>query len=149
MRRVLHPVRVLAVDPGPTPGLAAYDTETQEFRAWICPRWSDGVGQVYGGKGSIPQWSVIVCESFSIGGSRRKSSNETIEMIGALRWCCLDNSIPFVEQSPADAAGFVTNRKLKAMGWYTPGAADHARSATAHLLLYLTRARLIDVRQLL
>lgn len=138
----------VALDPGPTPGFAQYDPEQGAFKAWIEDDWWCGAARIRHLFENGPP-SVLVVERFSIGGARRKSSNETIEMIGMARYFAKDYGVPFVEQSPADAAQFSTPAKLKAIGWYTPGAADHARSATGHLLLYLARARLIDLSQLL
>lgn len=141
-------MRILAVDPGPTPGFAAYDTETEAFSAWTAASWEDGCGQITRvDADSRTAWDVIICEDFFISGARAKDSNVTIEMIGVARWFAYEWEIPFVLQAPADAKAFSTNEKLKMMGWYTIG--DHARSATRHLLMYCARANLVDLRRLL
>ena len=144
-------MKILAVDPGPTPGLATWDTDEQLFYAWVAPGWMYGceyITQV--DADSRPVFGTIVIESFAIGGSRRKSSNETIEMIGVARWFALEWDIPFVEQPPG-AQKFGSPAKLKKLGWYesTKAKGDHARSATGHLLLYLVQQGLIDGTALL
>ncbi len=143
-------MRVLAVDPGPTPGLAVWESSTEEFRAWIEPGWFEGVD-------AVNNWTaghdvdIVVYETFAITGrqGRGKPSNETVQMIGALRWICGRHGVQFVGQAPADAKGFSTNDKLKKLGWKTPSSPDHARSAARHLLLYLARQHLIDSASLL
>jgi len=86
---------------------------------------------------------ALVVEQFTISvGTAKKTragSNTAIEIIGALRWIAHARGIPFVVQTPADAMSFMTDAKLKRLGWYTPGA-DHARDAARHLALYLLRS---------
>lgn len=43
-----------------------------------------------------------------------------------------------LQQNPADAKSVVTDERLKLWGMWTPGA-DHARDATRHALLYLSK----------
>jgi hypothetical protein len=141
-------VKVLAVDPGGTTGLALWvDTKNPEtFRAWEVTGQMEAIEVVRAG---IVEYGVraVVCESFRISAGTLKKTQEgslmAIEIIGALRWICHQEEIPFILQAPAEAAAFVTPNKLKLLGWWTRGS-DHARSATKHLVLYLVSQRLID-----
>lgn len=135
-------MKVLTIDPGPHVGVAcylngqhtAYEFDPsylyQEIEGWI--RWAD----------------VVVVEGFRIAGPRATSANETIEMIGVLRFLAERHDKTFVEQTPTDAMTFVSGEKLKRLGWWTKGS-DHARSATKHLVLYLARAGVLGPELLL
>lgn len=85
-----------------------------------------------------------MCEDFFIGGSRASEANVTIEMIGVLRYLAALQHKPFFTQAPGDAKAFGTTEKLKNIGWYKPAKADHARSATRHLLLFLVKHNHIE-----
>ncbi len=137
---------MLAVDPGPTPGFALYESyglgAVEEFQAWIEPEWFGAIDRA---RDEITAGlDALVVESFRINtGTASKTQGaiiQTIEMVGVLRWIAHKRHTPFVLQPPSDAAGFSSPAKLRRIGWWTPGKADHARSATQHLLLYLVRA---------
>lgn len=126
-------MRILAIDPGPHVGMAAW-ADGDLFRAFeYTPEqlWQNIEGWIL--------WAeVVVVEGFYITGPRAKEANETIEMIGVIKFFARRHSRRVVEQKPSDAKAFVTSEKLKSMGWWTKGS-DHARSATKHLYLYLAR----------
>ena len=86
---------------------------------------------------------AVVVEEFRItastGHKTRGGSMAAIEIIGALRWICHARGIPLVLQTPADAKRFMTDEKLRRLGWYRSGK-DHARDAARHLALYLLRS---------
>lgn len=130
---------VVAFDPGPHVGVATWYGSIDSWgeaahdpeNIWLyAERW-------------IQEHDVVVCEDFAILGSRDKNSNATIEMIGVLRYLAWKHRKPFITQRPADAK-FSSNDKLKKLGWWKPASADHARSASRHLLLYLVNTRQID-----
>lgn len=82
---------------------------------------------------------VLVVEGFVIGGARAASSNETIEMIGAVKYeCGLQDHAPPIISPPGQGSVFAGPKwdKLKRIGWHTPGP-DHVNSAAGHLLRYL------------
>jgi len=156
-------VRLLAVDPGETTGFALFDTESGESYFWAEPSAMDAVTYV-NGKLHDGELEVLIVERFTISSrtvqATRGGSNTAIEIIGALRWLAhtysnqhnedgeLRKTIPFVVQSPSDAKAFVTDEKLKRLGWYTPGK-DHARDATRHLVTYMVRNGLLEPSSLL
>jgi hypothetical protein len=138
-------LRILAVDPGPHVGCALL----HEDGSMTC--WEDTPEHLYA---SALEWAaavdVIVCEDFHISGARSKHANETIEMIGVLRYVAQQKGKQFVTQSPSTALAFVGKKweKLKRMGWYAAGP-DHKKSASAHLLYYVVQQRIIDPSRVL
>ncbi len=135
--------RVLAVDPGPHVGIARYTDTPEQGAEWV--EWEETPARFYDVVAQWVEWAdVVVCENFFISGSRASSANETIEMIGVLRYACRQEGTQFVTQSPAEAKMFSTNEKLKRIGWWRPAKTDHARSATRHLLVYLVKNHRIE-----
>lgn len=129
---------VLAVDPGKTTGYAWLDSED-----------NFGYGEVEGrfdfyrlvrewtSTGAVPE---IVCESWSVTEETHKKSTQQDPylMWGYLEGLCDANGWTFDTQQPAQKA-FGTDEKLKAIGWEATTKGGHARDASRHLLLYLTR----------
>jgi hypothetical protein len=113
----------------------------ERFDAWDEPNAMNAIDRVR--LEIMEGLDTLVCESFIISAGTikktRGGSQQTIEIIGALRWIAHKRGTPFVLQSPGDSSMFDKNwKKLRRIGWYTPGD-DHARSATRHLLLYLVK----------
>jgi hypothetical protein len=94
---------------------------------------------------------VVVCERFIIGAHTAKLTQApwSLEQIGALRFFCSRNSIPFVLQNAADAKKFGTDKALNTLGWKRPRGGGHARDAQRHLLVYLAKKNMIDLEPLL
>jgi hypothetical protein len=147
-------VRVLAVDPGKTTGLALYrdvfrkSEDMHEWTAWMLP-WQQSMD-------AIVDWiqngelDHVVCENFVISrNTLTKGADAHWPMggIGITRWMCERTHVPFDLQMPSDAKGFATNDKLKKLGWKTPGK-DHPDDATRHLVLFLARTGAIDPQRL-
>lgn len=151
-------MQVSCIDPGPHVGWASWtDVITMEHEEdTTLPPWLFYSGEMTPEElwtrapRMIEVSDVVVCESFIIAGSRAKSSNETIEQIGVLRYLCRLAGTTFVEQPPGTGKNFAGKRwvNLKQFGWYRPGP-DHANSAAGHLLFYLCQQRLIDPRDVL
>ena len=130
---------IIAVDPGKTCGVA--------FFGWS---FSSGehsaqnalalVHYVLAGSGA----ELVVCESFVPRPGIRTWQPEALETIGALRYICQREGIPFELQAPADAKRFSTNDKLQLLGWRNPTPGGHADDAARHLLLAAVRHGLID-----
>lgn len=151
-------MQVSCVDPGPHCGWATWwDTITPEHREdTTLPPWNFTSGemtpeQLWARAPRLVEVSdVVVVEAFNIGGSRKKSSNDTIEQIGVLRYLCREAGTKLVEQPPGAGKTFAGKSwvNLKQIGWYRKGP-DHANSAAGHLLRYLCQERLIDPRTVL
>lgn len=142
-------MRVLAVDPGQATGLALYEACGQglalpeRFEAWVCNDPMAAIDRVR--LETVEGLDAVVVEGFTISGPRARDANLTIEIIGALRWICHKRDVPFVVQQPGEGQRFAGPKweKLRRLGWYRSGP-DHARSAAAHLLLYLVKEGAID-----
>lgn len=131
-----HRLLTVAIDPGGTTGMAAWDQVEEELVA------------AEGSPAEVLDWlaeeirerriGLVVCESFTItGGTIKKTRggpNAAIETIGAIRYLCRVGGVPLVLQSPAEAKGFSTDDKLRRIGWFE-GLPGHARDAARHLLL--------------
>ncbi len=145
-------MKVLAVDPGPHVGVATWTDRAIEDSGYEHARYveqwnefEETPASFYGVADTWVSWAdVVVCEDFFISGARASEANVTVEMIGVLRYLAALQHKPFITQAPADAKAFSTAAKLKNIGWYKPAPADHARSATRHLLLYLVKHGVID-----
>jgi hypothetical protein len=148
--------RVLGLDPGGTTGWALYDAE-------LLPSPDDD-GQdelveqrlTVGHFGphehhlelyeAMEHWQIhdftIVCESFEFrqGKQRHNINLMSKEYIGLVKMFNQDRGAPAVFQTAGQAKPFVTDAKLKAMGWYHPGW-KHANDATRHLVYYLVNKK--------
>ena len=138
-------MKVIAIDPGPHVGIAFYWNGTFNSLALTDVEFYEDSNRV---EAWLAEADVVVCENFIISGPRAREANETIEMIGVLRFLSRCHDSQFVEQAPADARVFSTNAKLQRLGWYQRGGSDHARSATRHLVLYLAKAGILGAELL-
>jgi len=133
-------MRVLAVDPGGTTGLAFYSGADDYFHSWQMTGFDEVVRE-------IPGWQpdVIVCESFTIRSNTHKldagAFSHTTDLIGACRLIALRDGAEFVRQSPAQAKGFATDAKLRTLRWYSTIKGGHSNDASRHLLTYLAGIR--------
>lgn len=131
---------IIAVDPGKVTGIATW--AGGEFNSWQEPTWF-AVDRIWAKLERLPDNAVveIVCESYTITAStlRKTRQNYSLESIGALRWMSNTHGVEFVLQAPADAMGFMTDDKLRMLGWYRPSIGGHANDAARHLGLRLAR----------
>lgn len=141
-------MRVFAVDPGAVTGFASWQDGMlhhveqkphEEFVRWatthIMFEWAD----------------VIVCEDFkvTIHTVRKTWQPYSLHQIGWLKYEAIAAGTGFALQTPADAKGFASDNKLKALGWYTPTPGGHVNDALRHLMLYLVRVNELDLEPLL
>jgi len=153
-------VRILAVDPGETTGYAyAHFGVSPKTMPKLFADMARGFNQAcawlevdlprYGG---IKTPTLVVLERFTINAETAKKSTQgsktAIELCGVVRYLAHVGGYKLEEQAPVDAKSFVTDEKLKRLGWYTPGP-DHARDATRHLVLAAIRHQALDSRLLL
>lgn len=134
-------MRIVAVDPGLTSGVAVYGTESRSFLSMELPTHA-AISEVerflYLGTG------LVVCESWTPRPGVRTFQPEALESIGALRYLCRKLRTEFQLQSPAEAKSFATNKKLKTLGWRRPSEGGHADDAARHLLVAAVRVDAID-----
>lgn len=138
-------MRVLAVDPGGTTGWAICDEDHldlvatgQERDQFAFCRMADRHAE---GLFAAPV-DVIVCESYTVTPRTIKLTREysALEIIGTLRYIAGMHGKRFKLQPPASAKNFMTNDRLRSLGWWRPGE-DHARDALRHLGLFLAEER--------
>jgi hypothetical protein len=145
-------VRILAIDPGGTTGLALWTSNKggESIQQWEI---ADPLNVLYTvrDESSALGLDALVCERFDLGPRTQAKSTagsaQTIELIGALRWLAAEDGCPFILQAPVDAVQFVTDEKLRNLGWWCVGK-EHARSATRHLVLYLATQKIITLSRL-
>lgn len=135
------PSRVVAIDPGKTTGFAVWpdikadqDPDTLNFgrrlEAWLSA-WNGP--------------TVVVVERFIINVNTVGHSQApwSLELIGVARYLAFKHHCEFVLQSPSDAKKFMSNERLKKLGWYFPGKV-HANDALRHLGLYVFTHKLMS-----
>jgi hypothetical protein len=147
-------MRIIAVDPGGTTGLARFDSDTDTLEALQLPpleacAWVEmalNVGPGPPGAGA----DLVVAEFFTIsGGTLKKSrtgSYDALHTFGAVKYLAWRAGIDFRHQKPAEAMGLVSDDVLRAMGMYVTG--DHARDAVRHVVLAGVKSRAIAPERL-
>jgi hypothetical protein len=133
---------ILAVDPGVTSGAVTwygdaigYGDEYQQID--LCD-YADFV---------LRSWhtadieAVVVCEAYRITQETMRKTRQTasLEIIGALRWLAAKYGHEFVLQGASEAKRFMTDAKLRHLGWYCCGTLGHMIDALRHLGLYLAK----------
>lgn len=132
-------MRVLAVDPGETIGLAWYDTDTEEFSVtqvddvweaedWIWAETIEFMGDL-----------VFLIEDYNSAGYMTKSAYNTVKVLGRIHgymerdWGCLTNLVPpQARLSSVDQATEMLGENVKTM--HRNG--RDAIAALAHALSY-------------
>jgi hypothetical protein len=139
---------VVGVDPGGTTGLALWSPDMglslrQIEGADVAVDWMADCARTL-------QCATFVVEKYIITPATAKLSqqHDPLEIIGALKFLTRKYKHKLVLQSPSEAKAFSTNDKLKRVGWYQPGQ-DHARDASRHVLLYLSKVGIIDLHTLI
>ena len=143
-------MRVVALDPGGTTGLAFNHNDQILISQIDTPNHNQDLRDIL----NRLDPAVVVCEDFLFRQSKTKVDLVSRDYIGVARLWCDDNGRELVLQTPAAGKAFWTDDKLKALGYYTP-AMPHANDAVRHLLYYFTFTcddnyylmRLKDVRE--
>ncbi len=128
-------MKVFAVDPGKVTGYAV---------------WIDGILMGSGelphyeflalAEKTVPTCTAVACEDYRVTPATLKKTWQpwSLYQIGTLDYWCRASGVEFALATPAEAKGFATDERLRALGWWFPGV-GHARDAGRHLLLYLVR----------
>ncbi len=82
----------------------------------------------------------VVVEDFIITASTAAKTQApwSLKQLGTAEYLADKYGCPFTTQPPSAAKAFVSNDKLKGLGWYARGQ-DHGRDAQRHAVLYLVR----------
>ena len=144
-------MRLLAIDPGHTTGIAYKDfSYDQKPTTYMPVGFSACTRMISDLMLGFPD--LVIVERFTINLATTKKSrggsNEAIELIGVTRYFCEFYGSEMAQQSPADAKNFCSDEKLKRLGWYVPGP-DHARDALRHLVLAAVKCKILDPATLL
>lgn len=141
-------MRIIAVDPGGTTGIARYDMDEElgvpVFTSFELPTMAalDAVRQTL----ETVKVDLLVCELFIIGtGTTRKTragSYAAIHSVGALMYLAHWYGVPFDGQAPTEKE-FADNAKLAKLGWRRPSKGGHADDAARHLLVAAVKNRVI------
>jgi hypothetical protein len=141
---------VVALDPGGTTGWATFNCDkienpldgVTEYVDWSWGRgqldWNDHHNDLDVLLGTLQvQDYTVVCEGFEYR-NRARAGLVLVsrDYIGVAKRFCQERKVPYVEQTAAQAKGFVADRHIRKLGlWYSGN--KHAMDATRHLLYYL------------
>lgn len=128
-------MKVVALDPGTTTGIAVFDDynegETEWERTQLGPQAHHL--QLFDHL-CYHDPDIVVCESF-IFQPRRKVILDSVEYIGVAKLWCEDEKKPLKLQTPAQGKAFWTDDKIRSLGLWQ-ASRPHAMDATRHLLFY-------------
>lgn len=138
-------MRILAIDPGITTGYClatTYGRNDTEMIIEITPKQNvDDVDDIWRQLEDLePRY--IICEDFEFRQKARTGLNLfPMQAIGVVRLYeqMASHQCAAVLQKAATGKAYYTNKQLKDLGVYKPGAAwEHSMDATRHLLHWLT-----------
>lgn len=134
-RKYVPQVRVLALDPGQTTGVAVI--ENGQLIDWLqlntkdIPTGIAALSELY----SKVQPQYIISEAYKIYGWKKDSHAwsdlHTPQLIGVIKTLAQQRNIPHEERLAQEAKVFCTDTKLEEWGMYKPGM-KHARDAIRH-----------------
>lgn len=127
---------IVAIDPGKVTGMAVMYADLLHFAGEVAGRM-EMYDRIYSGR--LVGASAVVIERFTISQRTVQSSPQydALYLIGAVEAWCYKYDVPLIFQSPGEAKGFGTDKKLKALGWYKATSGGHANDASRHLMVYL------------
>lgn len=138
---------VIGVDPGGTTGLAVWSPGLKLHLVELTPDdavdWMSEVAQ-----GATKKHFVVERYTITPATAKMSQQHDALEIIGALKFLVRKYGHTLSMQTPAEAKGYSTDQKLKNIGWYQAGK-PHARDASRHVLLYLSKAGIIDLHTLI
>ena len=132
---------VLAMDPGETTGLAAWDSKNSEILLW---QWeTKEIGPCFQKLAEVLQkvpLDHLRAEDYKVYGWKANehsfASLHTPRWLGAIEAAAYISQVPFTVKLAQHAKTFWTDGKLQGCGIYHPGM-KHARDACRHLALYM------------
>lgn len=134
---------LLALDPGETTGWAVF----VEGQLDACGQWQtlepdqmfDEIMVLFGEDYPERPPSMIVYEEYRVRGNKFKehvgSEVVTIQNIGAIKTAAAQLGVPTWKQTPGQAKGFATDRKLRQWGLYQTNQ-RHANDAIRHAVYF-------------
>lgn len=128
---------IIALDPGGTVGWASFES----------PNNRDGYhsgqfasNETWAALSSVEVFKqkpeLLIVESFQYRSHLPKVDLTPVEVIGVVKEWAVQNEVPIVWQTPAQAKFYFTNERLKELHLHYKGH-PHANDAMRHLLYYL------------
>lgn len=125
-------MRIIALDPGVTTGVAIYDIDTDRYEFEQLPESLEATHDCL----SLMSPDVVLYEDFKFRPNLMKAETYSLQVIGVIKLWCEQRFIePALTPLPAEAKAFWTDDKIKALGLWTKGL-KHAMDALRVLLLY-------------
>ncbi len=142
-------MKVLAIDPGGTTGVAAYHGPgsgptsfeikggLEGFAVWWLSTKTCGGEDLH--RYLPPAYDIIVIERFILSARTIKNTPQydALEIVGLVKATSHVHGPPVKLQTAAQAKSFATDEKLKAMKWWDRSPGGHANDAARHLMTYL------------
>ncbi len=132
---------ILGIDPGKATGIAIYQRDRDRLLSTIIEGGIEGFAAWYH---SIvlaePEWYEVVIEKFSIMESTAEKTRQydALYINGFVLGSNGIYGIPTEQHLVSNVKKFATNKKLKNLGWYKPGA-GHDNDAARHVLAYVSK----------
>ncbi len=148
-------MKILAVDPGKVTGFALWDGEKVvqvEELMWL--RFLEAMETDVYRRDALgvyaPTITEIVCEDYRVTIQTLKKTWQpySLYQIGTLMFWAGRSGIPFTLQTAGEAKEFMTNDRLRRLGWWQSGTAGHGNDALRHLGLYLAKTGRLDLELL-
>lgn len=140
---------ILAVDPGKTTGWALWTSDGIMDCGQVAGRYSFYDKVSYWRNFGEPIETFVV-EKFTIteATARMSKQYDALFINGWLDAEAYLYETEFVEQTPSQAKGVMSDKALKACGWWRPGKGwEHAMDASRHLGLYLINHRMAGIAE--
>jgi len=132
-------IRVLALDPGETTGIAYFEGPTLKIYQQIKEPTVELAASHLKDVIELYKPDIVVMEDYRVYSWKTKdhawNSLHTSRLIGAVEYVCFERRVPLWKQMAQMPKGFCTDDKLRALGYYVGG--KHARDAVRHGLYYL------------
>lgn len=146
----MTPTAIFACDPGLRSGWATWGGDKirygehdpmntlEELDGWLHAQRQTG------------ETCEVVFEAYliTVATAQKSQQHYSLELIGAARWLCHAAGVPFELQKPSEAKRFCPDQRLRDLGIYASGRADHERDALRHLVMRLAKHRLIRLTPL-
>jgi len=130
-------LRILALDPGVTTGVALYCDDKWMRTQWAFEGTRTPHANFYTALNALHP-DLIIYEPFHFRQNKTGTDFTGVEYIGIIRMFGQQKEIPTKTITPGQGKGFWTNDKIKSLALWVPGKL-HAMDATRILMTYLSK----------
>jgi hypothetical protein len=131
--------RIIGVDPGLATGLCSVYPAVGYEASWTVP-WMEACDWLQTAAAGYGPRLLIATELYVPRKGVYAFQPESLKCNGVIEWACHKYGCQYEPQLVSDAKAFVSNERLRNLGWWNRGGADHERDAARHVLLYLARS---------